>query len=104
MERLLASVAPPNQCFSYAHPWVEDAGGGGRTAEFSNGDLSRFVPVPDGFLGEVSRISRSYLHSCIVRHTFIFVHENALGLSYNVSNSYRRQMFAAMLGNGSAFP
>ncbi len=72
MERLLASVAPPNQCFWYAHPWVEDAGGGGRTAQFSNGNLSQFVPVPAEFLGEVRRKKRFPLHSHVMRRTFSF--------------------------------
>ena len=74
MEHLLASVAPRNQCLSYAHPWVEDADVRGRyTAEFSDGDKSRVIPVPADFLGEVSRSSHSLLHSCILRRTLPFV-------------------------------
>lgn len=54
LKRLLASVAPPNQCFWYAHPWVEDATGRGEyTAQFSNGDASRFVSVSADYAEEV---------------------------------------------------
>lgn len=54
LKRLLSSIAPPNQCFWYAHPWAEDAAVRGKyTAEFSNGDVSRFVPVSADYAEEV---------------------------------------------------
>eukprot|EP00903_Cladosiphon_okamuranus_P008894 g8514.t1 len=56
LKRLLASATPPNQCFWYAHPWVEDAAGRGEyTAQFSNGETSRFVPVSTDYAEEVNR-------------------------------------------------
>lgn len=65
LKRLLASVAPPNQCFWYAHPWAEDPSARQQyTAQFSNGDVTRLVPISTDYAEEVI-----LLYFCNFGHT-----------------------------------
>lgn len=45
MRRLLASVAPPEQCFYYAHHRNESPSKGFRIGEFFGGDRSKLIKI-----------------------------------------------------------
>lgn len=54
VKHLLVSVTHSTQCFWYAHPLAKDAALQGQyTAEFSNGNLSRSIPVTADYVEEV---------------------------------------------------
>lgn len=58
VEHLLASAAPPDQCFWYAHPWGEqDDEQEKHTAELSNGPTSCSIPLTADYAKEVRTFS-----------------------------------------------
>lgn len=62
MEHLLASAAPPDQCFWYARPWGEhDAEQETRTAELSNGSVSCSIPLSVDYAKEVKKYAFPFL-------------------------------------------
>ncbi|CAM9695197.1 unnamed protein product [Scytosiphon promiscuus] len=62
VENLLASVAPSDQCFWYAHPWGErDAEQETHTAEISNGPASCSIPLTADYAKEVNRFKALFI-------------------------------------------
>lgn len=59
MEHLLASVAPPGQCFYYAHPHGEDHSKGFRIGEFFGGDRSKLTYL---YAENASKVNHKALH------------------------------------------
>lgn len=56
VENLLASVAPKEQCFYYAHPRGEDPSKGFRIGEFFGGDESKLIGISSDSASEVRTV------------------------------------------------